>query len=483
MLLARIERDPDQLDRLGRFVLWAGFGIALILLLFGSIVMAEGIWPVPVLLAASLLGLAVFAREGSNLWITIALFVLILDYEAGLQLTEVVYGLYFAGFLGLWYGKRFYIGGNRFITDPVDLAVAAYLMIALASVTWAVFFGAKPKVIAGEMLVLLMMAFYFPVKEACARNPERALKALVLVVAWLGIFVFLRNALTYRSALASAEQLYEITKGRVALNEVLQLVPALGALVFFLFRDRRKDKLVALALFLVFFIGTIITQSRGYWAAFGVGALVLFFLIENRHRLRLIVLGATGVLSMLVLGFLFFPGIIDIILAGLVGRLLSLSTSFTDDISMVNRMYETAAVWNNIKVNPILGYGIGTEFDYFSLIEDKTARYAFVHNAYAGVWYKYGIIGITAVLVLLIRGVVLGTRLFRSTGASPLVRSVGLIVAICLIAEMLVANTSNPFLIADGTLIIAVLAAAAAGCTEYIRRTDPIPATTPETDG
>jgi len=73
---------------------------------------------------------------------------------------------------------------------------------------------------------------------------------------------------------------------------------------------------------------------------------------------------------------------------------------------------------------------------------------------------------------------VIGIRLFRAETAPRFIRNAGLIVAVCILAEMLVANTSNPFLIADGVLVIAALAATASGCAQYLRARDLSPQVT-----
>ncbi len=63
-----------------------------------------------------------------------------------------------------------------------------------------------------------------------------------------------------------------------------------------------------------------------------------------------------------------------------------------------------------------------------------------------------------------------GLRLFRMRQAPRLLRLTGLSAAVCLIGEALVANTSNPFLISDATLMIALFGALASGSLAYARR-------------
>ena len=208
--------------------------------------------------------------------------------------------------------------------------------------------------------------------------------------------------------------------------------------------------------FVCFFTGLVITQSRGYWVAFIVAGLSLFFIADKRIRLKLVVWVLTGLIVTLVVGYTLLPNLASLIFEGLWERLTSLGSAFTNDISLVNRFYESKTVWAYITSNPILGYGIGASYSYFNIIEDSTRNWAFVHNGYVGIWFKFGLIGLIVLLTVWLRCIIGAIASFKTT--QPKFASlVSLICALCLISLAVVANTSNPFLKEDTMLMFAVM--------------------------
>ena len=457
----------------GRVLLTAGlvFGLLLVLLIAwtGSEILALLFTAMLIALPAAVY---LFKRPALNLYVALAAFVLITGYSEGFQIQEALYGLYFLSVLGYWFASRVFFYRDALVQDREDGVLLFFLLYAAASAVWAVLFGAKIGTIIGEALVLVMLTFYFPVKAACARSP-RAAKIVLGIIFWFALFVSLRNLLEYRAALSSATRLYQIATGRVALNEVLLMMPALSMLALMLYAQRWRSRLLLLGGFLIVFAGLILTQSRGYWAAFLFGALALFIFIDHRRKGRILLLMGGGLALVFLLGALLFEGFLTIIVGGVIERFASLGTAITSDVSLVNRFYESLAVWDHIKVNPILGYGPGTEYHYFNITVDATRDWAFVHNGFVGLWYKFGLVGLVAMLYFWGKSIWNGVRLFRMQQAPPLLRLVGLSAAVCLIGEALVANTSNPFLISDATLMIALFGALASGSLAYARRLPP----------
>jgi O-antigen ligase len=470
--LAAPALPADALAPWIRRLLWAAFGFALLFVVLLLWVDADLVLFVPVLIAGGGAAVALFRRPTLNLYVVLAGFVAITDYEEGLQAAEVLYGLYFTAYLAYWYTTHLFFYRDRLVRAPEDLALALFLLYAALSSSWAILFGAGFRDLLGEGMVLAMLAFYFPVKDVCARSP-RATRYVLYVGVWFAVYVALRNLMFYRSALADATYLYQIAKGRVALNEILLMVPALGALGLLLYAQRWRERIVAAGLFMASFAGLILTQSRGYWAAFLLGVLALFLLTDRRRKIRIVLFGLGGVAGFVVLGALLFPTLIPLVTGGLLQRLLSLGTAFSSDISLLHRYYETLTVWEYIQRNPVLGYGTGVPFRFFDIIEDFTRTGSFSHNAYTGLWYKYGIVGLGLMLFFWFRLIVVGIRLFRTPAAPLLSRMAGLMCAVALIAELLVANTSTPFLISDGTLTFALLGGLASGSLAWVQRARP----------
>ena len=413
-----------------------------------------------------------YKREYLNLFLVLSAFVLITDNEPGIQLAEAAYGAYFLSFLSLWYIKHLFFYRTVILEHREDWALSLFLFYAVLSAFWSVMFGAKPGQLMGESLMLAMFLFYFPVKEVCLMNPN-AVKYVFGVLLWLGFFVFVRNVLMYKKGLSSATYLWQIATGRIAMNEVLQMAPALVFLVLFVHVKSLKLKIGSLLLTLCFLGGLVLTQSRGYWVSFLIGAVTLFFLTDRKSKIVILKLAVYTTTLLVVVSLLFFNKEFLIIAGGVTERFGSLFTAITRDVSLVNRFHEAKAVWQLIKVNPIIGYGMAAPYRYYNLIDDVTRVWSYVHNGYVWLFFHYGLMGGGLMLSFLFGILYQAFQLFKSPLTPPRYRLVAVIAIVCYLAQLVVANTSNPFTLTDSILILTLLGGAvSAGHTtlKYLSR-------------
>jgi O-antigen ligase len=307
-----------------------------------------------------------------------------------------------------------------------------------------------------------MMAIYFPVKEACARY-DNGIKAVLFVIALVGIGVALRNAYFFSQILSDATMAWQVATGRVASNDHLMMVSSLFGLALVIGARRGGHFAVLLGYFLISFAGLIMTQSRGYWVAFLLGAGAMFLFVDASYRRRMVALGVLGVVALLGIGFVFFSSYIELMLGGIIKRFSTLQTAASSDLSLVNRFRETAAVWDKIVQNPVLGYGLGVPYTFYDIAHASTDQDTFVHNGYVGLWYKFGLWGLGMMLFFWARSIWRGLQAFRLPGASYWVRIAGLAASVSLVAFTLSAITSNPFYLKDSIFVFGLLASIAAG--------------------
>lgn len=454
--------------RRGQRLLQAGFGFGLTLTLL-ALWFAPDLLPVlPALLIGGIAGAWLFRRPLVNLCVVLGTYPFIADFDPGLDLTEVLYGLYYLSYLGHWYGSRLFLYRERLMTNPGDRLLVFFGLWVTLSVGTALLFSADLADIRGEYLALTMLAFYFPVKDACIRY-ENMVVYLFLIFAWAGLFTAVRNAILLREILSSAEYAWQVTtKGRVIANEILMAVPALAALAWMMYARHWLHRLVIFGAFLVFLFGLIMTQSRGYWLAFAFGALVFFLLTDGRRRGHLLLLGVGSLVCFVGIGLVFFGDLVSLIFAALIDRIVSLQTASSQDISLVNRFLETKAVWNRIQVNPIVGYGPGVVYSFYDLTIMGTRTRAFIHNGYIGVWFKYGLVGLLPLLLFWVRSMWNGVQVFW-TRTAPRMHRVGAVAATAGLAAMTVsALTANPFILSDTLLMFGILAGMATGLRERL---------------
>lgn len=448
--------SSEAIGRLGRIMLWAGFAFGLLLVFLMARYSGDVLLFFPAVLLVGMAGWYLFQRPLLNTCVLLAGIVLIVDYEEGIQITEVLYGLYYLAFMAHWVISRRFLYRERLLHTAEERALFLFMVILVCSVPLTILFGGNLRGVFSEGLSFSMLLLYFPVKEVCVRYKKGAW-LIVGVIAWVGLFIALRNVLNYQEILIGATQTWQVATGRVSTNDGLMMVPSLVSLVFLIFARRWKHQVVLLGFFLLFFSGLILTQSRGYWVSFLLGAFAMFLLVDRQYKMRLVTLGVAGLVGVLAMGFLLFPDYFMIILTSLVERFASLGTATTKDLSLVNRFYETKAVWERIVQNPILGHGMGVSYSFYDLTFDFTRVDTFIHNGYASLWYKFGIFGLGTMLFYWLRAAWRGVQVFRITQARSVLRLSGLAAAITLVAFTLSTNTSNPLFLNDTTYIFGVL--------------------------
>lgn len=434
------------------------FGLALVVL---SSWLGEDIvffWPLVFLVPVA--GILLFRRPLMNLAVVIGLFSVVATYEEGIQPAEVLYGLYYFSFLGHWFFTRL-IQGERILLDPEDKAALLFVVGVTLSIPLTFLFGGEPRGLVSEWTALMLLAFYFPVKEACMRY-ENGAKVVVGALLFVGLVAAVRNMILYQSALSDAEMAWQVAHGRVYINDNVLMVTSLITLVVLTFARKARHVLPMGALFLLLFAGVILTQSRGFWIAFLFGAGVMFLLSEQGQKRRMLSIAAVAGTCVGLVMVVFFPQYVQLIVIGLADRLWSVGTALTEDLSMVNRLRESKVVLEEIVKNPILGYGMSVPYAFFDLPHMGTDRDAFVHNGYLGLWYKFGIWGLGLMVFVIYRAVRAGILASRLEGLDSN-RILAFAAGVALIGLALAGNTSNPFFLMDGTLLMGVLPALASG--------------------
>lgn len=454
------ELTPDQF--------WTGSSAALYLLLgLGMLIILLSVYKLQLMLfvaSAALLGLLVFLALGRSelllLCSILAGFIAQARYEQGIQIEEALYGLVYMGYLGYWYVSRIFFYRDRILRSWPDWGIFLFLLYATASLSLTPFLGGDMQAAISQWLSISMLAFYFPIREICLRPVgQNAPKYILSSMGLVAGFIALRNFLDYRRGFQEAQNLWEIAAGRVVMNEHVLMMAGLVSLTFLLFSQRKSHTVALGSLFVVFSTAVVVGQSRALWVSYALGFGILFLLVNRAKRIQIIAVATLWLCTVLLVGFLVFEDFFNLILAGLLDRFFSLQTAATQDVSLINRFLEAKAAWESIKVNPIVGYGFGVPFSYYSLVFEFTRYSSFIHNGYVGVLYRHGVIGFVLLFGFYFGSIWMSLRavLHRNVSRSNYVLAAAALA--CLGAESLVANTQNPFATSDYTLIIAVMAA------------------------
>jgi len=447
-----------------------GTSVLNLCLIFGLSIVFWVVWAapdlapfVPIVLVGAVGLVILFQYPLLNLCLVLSSFVLIAGFEEGFQITEIFYGLYYLSFLGHWYFTRLFLYREAVFRRPEERTLAIFFVLISLSFPLTILFGGSFSGFVSEWISLSFLGLYFPIREAIERN-RRGLVAILSAVVLIGLYVLIRNVLNFQDVISSAEYAYEVARGRAVTNESLLIVPAILCLVFMLFQTRWIRKLSFATLFLAFFAGLLLTQSRGYWLAFLMAALVILLIVPFRQKLMLTISTAGTIVGVIVIGIAVFGDAILLLVYGVAERFLSIMTATTSDISLVNRFKEAMGVWEYVRLNPILGYGMGVEYRVHDIIYDVMIVKTFIHNGYIALWYKFGIWGMGMMFFFLGSVIRRAYLVFRSKNLESIVRLGGLVVVASFAAFFMSALTSNPVYINDAMFIISVLAGIGGGC-------------------
>ena len=397
-----------------------------------------------------------------NLGAVLIGFAFAVNPDTGLQVSEILYGLYLYGYLLLWYALRF-LRGDQMVFSTTDRGAAVFIVGgSLMGMALGLFFGAELNALRGDITGFLVLALYFPVKEACRREalgPEVIIGALL----GLGLFLGVQNFLIFRYIISSATHLWEVVDARFAATEALIMVGAFGALFLLLNAERWRARLGLGVLLLFMLAALVLTKGRTFWVAFIFGTLLSLLFLRGRQRIRLVLLTAGGTALLLIVTTVFFGPLADLIFSVTLSRLGTLEGAASKDISLIGRFVEWKTLWGRIMQNPILGYGFGSTYKFYNIIERGTAIRDFSHNGYLAAWFKLGFFGLIAMLFFGTRVLYDSFQVHRNEFLTTRHRAYALISLVSVTALALAANASIFFIYMNQLFPFTLLAGLASG--------------------
>ncbi len=136
--------------------------------------------------------------------------------------------------------------------------------------------------------------------------------------------------------------------------------------------------------------GLIASFSRTFWVILLVEVFILFFYLVRRKKVKLIIYSLIS--TLLIIGTLFFVfQDKSKLMISLIESRFESTGKGTSDVSVMARLVEYQKVWKGIAEYPMGGNGMGTEFDFWSFLENSTRRTRIIHNGYLFFMYKTGI--------------------------------------------------------------------------------------------
>ena len=442
---------------------------ALAILVTGALVAtgSEMAWAVPGLVFA-LLTVAIW-RPGAltTLGIVLGLQVFQLGGEEGLSAGEALAGLALVGYVVGWYAVT-WAAGRHVVLSLFDVAAVTWGVggLLVAALLGPVF-GADAYDYRADIIATLPFLLYLPVKDACVRH-SRGPIVVASAIALLGLVATVQNGLMFRAVITGASEWWQIADARFSVGETSMTAGTLLSLAGVATVRSRRARLALIVTTGIFLGGLVLTKSRGFWVSNAFGILVMLLVAPPAARRRIGVYGTAGIGLLVVFALTFFGDQLTLIVVGTVNRLLSLMGAGSD-VSLLNRFAESAAAWERIRANPILGYGWGVQVTHYSVIGQGTRHWAFLHNGYLAIWLKTGLWGLGLVMTVWFGALVRGARAARTPGLSTTYRAAGLGCAAVIAAFTPVAGSSNPFSVLDQMLVVTLVLALGHGVGDRAR--------------
>lgn len=184
---------------------------------------------------------------------------------------------------------------------------------------------------------------------------------------------------------------------------------------------------------------------RTSWVVFGLLAALLLIFIKGSQRRGAILAGVVGMCVLFAAGAL------------LTQKVPTYADQFQKRLAAIHihldayRVQEYSAVWAEIKKDVVFGQGFGTDY-----VGGFTDVRSFAHNAYEWFWWRVGLIGLLAFVLLIITSVVGGLVESRFlTNRDDRALAFGLVAALTFTA--LVANLHENFESAQNNLFIGLV--------------------------
>ncbi|SMO70490.1 O-antigen ligase family protein [Gracilimonas mengyeensis] len=379
--------------------------------------------------------------------------ILFLENEPGIQPLELPF--YALNIIAAAYLCFDIVRGNLKLKTTLDYLFLLYLLLIPYGISLGILHGAAPFKVVGEVTYFFGLFIYFILRKYM--HDEGFQKKVFFIVGLILTYILIRNALNYQALLIQAVAPWELELARSAANE---LFIVLGASFFLAATATTKSRwlqLIYTGTFIAFVGGLILTQSRGYWLAFFLAAVVIFIYLNNKGKLRLLISFLVLSAISILIAKIFFGDLYDFISQALIDRVSSIGSTFSGklDLSLRERVLESQSVFEKISDNPIVGHGWATTYTKNNIFQDFFFQTSYVHNGYLAGWYKFGIFGLGIILSVWFY-IIRYAYVIYSTSKHQMHR-VSALTIFSVTIGMLLVNITSPQILAYDSMLITVI--------------------------
>ena len=312
------------------------------------------------------------------------------DTGKGLSVSEVILAVYILGSLSIWLVHAL-ATGKKLLRWWGDFLLVLFLALSVFNVGIALLNDVELLDWISEWAVLLLMLYYFPLREVFGES-ERSLRQLLVLLAIASLEAAGLSAYHYATRTGSGlVYAYQILASRSRLfGPVFVLAILLGTSILFHVRSRWTKVLLTI-LVLINAGGLIQSFTRSLWSPTGASLVLLLAFLTWPQRLRYIAATTVLVGAAYVAGSIVAPRITQIGLRLIEDRITSSTQLTGGDYSFETRLIEADAAEQYIRMYPLGGNGIRAELLAWDPISQFTWQKSFIHIGYVSAMFKYGI--------------------------------------------------------------------------------------------
>ncbi len=414
------------------------------------------------LLVVTMIGTVTGAGPTVRFVAVAAMSVAALGADDGVDVFEVLFGLSLVLYIGAWYGATL-LSGRRVLRSGADVAMLFFLLASgVGGVLFAIFLGNIAGDLRSDITCLLALAMFFPAREIVVRA-EKGPEILAACLLGIGVLGSAMSAYRLQTAFAEATVAYEIMDARITSGEVQAMIALVVALLWAAAAPKWRNRIVLLGIAAVVLGGLVIARSRTQWLAGAAALVVAGAVLPWRLQRRLVPTIVLGAAAGAIGGVALLGERLALFGLGLLKRFASISSSFTQDPSLINRYVESAAAWESVLESPAIGHGWGATITRFDLISGTTTTWSFLHNGYAWIAHKTGALGLLAFVFAMVGIGLQAAWAARFEHRPPVHTALAAAGAGLVVAILLLAYPANPWAILDQMFVIALALALASG--------------------
>ncbi len=339
------------------------------------------------------------------------------------------------------------------IDNKFDQFYLAFIFLLAYSIFLGVLNKASLYNILGDAVSYTPFLIYFALRNL--RGNQKWSKLIFLGFLFIVFFVSIRNILNYRELILSVYMDWQAESARDSSNEVILFSGSVFLISYAIYTQSLLRSVISLAGLMLTFIALVLTQSRGYWIAFIVSCISLFYVSDFKAKKKTLLLLTVIVTIVFSISALFFYDKLQVIFDALITRFQTIGEGGLD-VSLKERLFESIAVIERIYSNPIAGHGFGTTYRRELLFLNYVEYRTFIHNGYLLVWFKSGILGLILFLSLFFVLIKESYAAIKKS-TSTIHKSLSISSFSVLIGLLLVNNTSPQFFHFDSLLIVILI--------------------------